>query len=212
MVAGDRYIITFPSDIDISSSTCTNCARDSGNLVYTVPSSPTDPITFTIAGVKVQYSNQPISTAVSVSVVTSTSTSQVISTHSTTTVPTTSVAGTLTSVSLAQASQVASEQTTYTFGFTLANKVPAGGVITVINTPGLTFALDASCTVAAGSFDACTYESSINGVQIPVNTEITAGTSVSISIANYTNPSIILRRVGGSMGVCHATWRTTFGV
>jgi hypothetical protein len=189
LIAGDRYIITFPSEIDISSVTCTNCARDSGNLIYTVPSSPTDPITFTMSAVEVQYSNQPISTAVTVSVVTSTSTSQIISTHSTTTVPTTSVAGTLTSVSLAQASQVASEQTTYTFGFTLANKVPAGGVITIINTPALTFALEGSCTVAAGSFDACTYESSINGVQIPVNTEITAGTSVSISIANYTNPS-----------------------
>lgn len=191
LIAGDRMIMTFPSDIDVSSVTCTNCAIDSGNIIYTVPSSPTDPLTFTLSNVIVQYSTAPISTTVIVSVVTTSSTSQQISIHSSSTVPTTTTAGALTSQSLAQASKVAAEVNTYTFTFTATNKIPAGGVINIINTPGLTFALDSSigCGVASGNFDACTYVSTINGVQIGVNTEIVKGTSVTIAIGNYTNPS-----------------------
>jgi hypothetical protein len=192
LIAGDRMIMTFPSDIDVSSVTCTQCASDSGNIVYTVPSSPTDPITFTLANVVVQYSRTPITTPVSINLVTASSTAQQISVHSTTTIPTTSTAAAITGQSLSQASKVAADVNTYTFTFTLANKIPAGGVINIINTPGLTFAIDSAlgCGVASGSFDACTFVSAINGVQIGVNTEITKSTAISILVANYTNPSV----------------------
>lgn len=89
----------------------------------------------------VQSSTTPISTAVSVQVVTSSSTSQIISVHSTTTVPTTTNAGAFTSATLTQGSYVASTATTYTFAFTLANQIPVGGVILIVNTPALTFSL-----------------------------------------------------------------------
>jgi hypothetical protein len=212
LIAGDRMIMTFPSDIDVSGVTCTNCASDSGNIIYTVPSTPTNPLTFTLSNVVVQFSTTPISTAVIVNLATASSSSQQISVHSTTTVPTTITAGAMTDQGLTQVSQVAAAVNTYTFTFTIANKIPAGGVINIINTPGLTFTFDAliGCGIASGSFDACTFVSSINGVQIGVNTQITKSTAISISIANYTNPS---SPIGTSFTVrTFTTSARTFGI
>lgn len=154
MISGDRYFITFPSEIDISSATCTtiSCSRDSGRITFTIPSTVPSPVALSVDNLVVQSNTEPISTTVSVQVVTSSSTSQVISTHSTTTVPTTVNAGAFTSATLTQGSYVASTATTYTFTFTLANPIPVGGIIVIVNTPALTFSLTGGCTSATGSF------------------------------------------------------------
>ena len=192
LISGDRYYVTFPSEIDISSATCTTitCSIDTGRILFTIPSVVPSPVALSINNLVVQSNTQPISTTVSVSVVTSSSTSQIISTHSTTTVPTTVTAGTFTSATLTQASYVASTATTYTFAFTLANKIPSGGVIQIVNTPALTFSLTGGWTTATGSFGVCTYDSSSNAVVVPVTSAISKGTAVSISVASYTNPAI----------------------
>ena len=132
-----------------------------------------------------------MTTPVSISVVTATSNTMVISTHATTLIPSTTVAGTLTTVSLSQVSNVANTATTYTFAFTLANKIPANGWIVIENTPGLTFAFDGTigCGVASGSLNACAFNS-VNAVEVQVNTEISKLVSVTIIIGNYTNPPI----------------------
>ena len=195
-VSGDNYYITFPSEIDISSATCStlSCSRDSGNLVVAITSANLSPVAFTIENIVVQSSTQPITgTNVTVSVSTSSGTSNVISTHTTTTVPTTTNAGAFTSVSLSQSSNTASATgVLYTFTLTTANALPSGSVILIANTPSLGFTFDNTlgCGVAAGKFDACTEQSGANGVQIGVNTAIAASESFTVSIGNYTNPSV----------------------
>ena len=191
-IVGDRYFITFPSEIDISSATCTTitCSRNAGQITFDIPSPVPNPVAINVNNLVVQKSTRPISTAVQVQAVTTSSTSQVISTHATTTVPTTSVAGTLTSATLVQSSYVASTATTYTFGFRTANPIPSGGVILIANNPSLTFTLNGGCTSASGSFGVCTFDATANGVIVPVTTQIPAGTTVSINVASYTNPTL----------------------
>ena len=194
LVSGDRYYITFPSEIDITSATCTTltCTRNSGDLVVTVSSNNLSPVSFTVEDLVVQSSTQPITTTVTVSVATSSGKSQVISTHSTTTVPTTSIAGVFTNVSLSQSSNTDSAAgVQYAFTLTTTNVLAAGSVILIANTPNLGFTFDSSlgCGTASGKFDTCTQESGANGVQIGVNTPIAASESFTIIIGNYTNPS-----------------------
>lgn len=141
-VSGDVYYITFPSEIDISGASCTTitCTRNSGNIVLSVPTDSLSPVSFSVIDLVVQSSTKPITTGVIVSVTLSSSSSKVISTHSTTTVPTTTNAGSFTSVSLTQSSYIASATgVTYTFQFTTANDLPVNSVILVKNTPGLSF-------------------------------------------------------------------------
>ena len=192
LVSGDRYYITFPSDITFSSPTCDTitCTLEGSAITFTIPATVPSPVTNVINNIIVQGDMQPITTVISVSVVTSSSTSQVISTHSTETVPTTTVAGTLTSATLTQTSNVASTAGQYTFTFTTANKIPVGGVVLIRNHPGLTFSLTGTCTTASGYFGVCSFESSSNGVVIPVATEIPKSTSVSVQIGDYTNPAL----------------------
>ena len=194
-VSGDKYYITFPSEIDITSASCTtlNCTRDSNDIVVTVSSNNLSPVSFTVQNLVVQSSTQPITTTVTVSVATSSGKSQVISTHNTTTVPTTSIAGVFTNVSLSQSSNIASAtEVLLTFTLTTTNELAVGSVILIVNAPNLGFTFDSSlgCGMASGKFDACTHESGANGVQIGVNTQIAASESFTIIIGNYTNPSV----------------------
>lgn len=196
LVSGDRYYITFPSAITVSGASCPSitCSFNAGDILITLTSAVTSTtaLTFTLQDIVVQGDWEPVSTTISVKVVTSASTSQVISTHSTTTIPTTTVAGTLTSVSLSQSSNVASASATYTFTFTTANAIPVNGVVLIKNTPGLSFTTTSitGCSTASGSFGVCTYDSASNGVVVPVTTAIAKGISRTITIGTYTNPSV----------------------
>jgi hypothetical protein len=191
-LSGDKYYITFPTEIDISGVSCStiSCSLDSGSIIFSIPSDGLSPVALTINNLVVQGNTQPITTTVQVSVTTSSSSSQVISTHSTTTVPTTTTAGTFVDPDLTQSSYIASDTgVIYTFTLTPANDLVAGNVILIRNTPGLTFSLDSGCTAGSATFEVCTFVSAVSGVQAVVNQTISAGSSFTISIGSYTNPA-----------------------